>query len=74
MFTWLQHLFTARALQRELSELTKENESLKLQIAECKKVNDVKDEEIRSLNNRLNRTRSESPKFADGIEQNPFGF
>ena len=37
MFNWLQHLFTARALQQENSSLQKENSALKSEIEVLKK-------------------------------------
>jgi cell division protein FtsB len=55
MFNWLQHLFTARALQQENAQLTDENKSLKVQVAKNKRVIAVKDEEIQRLNDGLKK-------------------
>ena len=71
MFNWLQHLFTVRALERELSECRSENLALKLEIEKLKKVTDVKDEEIGRLNKRLDGTRAGRPRIADGVGYNP---
>ena len=49
MFNWLQHLFTARALERELSDLCMENAALKLEVEKLKQVIAVKDEELRRI-------------------------
>ena len=74
MLNWLQHLFTARALERELSELRTENSALKLEIEKLKKVTHVKDEEIWGLNKRLDGARAGRPRFAEGADENPLGF
>lgn len=53
MFNWVQHLFTARALQRENAELLAKINQLEAEIDENKKVVAVKDEEIQRLKNRI---------------------
>ncbi|MEO7622343.1 MAG: hypothetical protein ABIS30_04695 [Gallionella sp.] len=53
MFNLLQHLFTARALQRENAELSAKIKDLEAQIAEMNQVIAVKDEEITSLKNTI---------------------
>ena len=57
MFNWIQHLFTVRALERELSDLRSENSAMKsdnavmkLEIKQLKKVITVKEKEIRRIN------------------------
>jgi len=53
MFNFLQHLFTARALQRENAELSLKVTQLQSQVSELNNIVAIKDEEIRSLNSKI---------------------
>ena len=46
MFSWLQHLFTARALERDLSDACLKIEKLQSELNEANRVIAVKDEEL----------------------------
>jgi len=68
MFNWLQHLFTVRAISREnaclraeVSQLEAKVNNLESEIDEYKQIINVKDEEIRSLNNRLDSIKQNRP-------------
>jgi len=72
MFNWLQHLFTARALKRELSELRSENGSLKLEIDKLKLDVAIKDELISGLEKLITEENANRPRIADGVTPNLF--
>lgn len=57
MFNWLQHLFTARALQLENAQLTAKIAELEVEAEEYKKVVAIKDEEISRLKYRSSNVR-----------------
>ena len=74
MFAWLQHLFTARALERENAELRLKITQLEAEVTELNKVIAIKDEKIRCLNQNLSRVNANRPRFAEGANENPFGY
>ena len=59
MFNWLQHLFTARALQRENSELSAKIKDLQGQIEMHNEVITVKDKEISSLKSNVSKLQKQ---------------
>ena len=73
MFSWLQHLFTAHALQIENAALSKKVAELQAQIDKHAQVVAVKDEEIRRLENILDTAKAKRPRFAEGADDDTFG-